>query len=308
MTPLLDVRQLTRRYGAFTALRDLDFTLERREVLGFLGPNGAGKSTCLRVLTGNLAPHAGQVRIQGIDLWQEPLRAKTHVGYLPEQPPLYLNQRVDEYLEYSARLHRVPRGELTSALNAAKRRCGLQTVGRKLIRTLSKGYRQRVGIAQAILHRPDLIVLDEPTVGLDPIQIREIRDLIRELGQERGVLLSTHILPEVYSVCSRVLILHRGRAVHASAIDPDADAGGMDSLKIHLERPPAVERLRLLPKVNAVEDIGDGRFLLHLEPGAQPADIARFAVEAGWGLRELTLQRPSLEQVLVELTAQEDVA
>lgn len=306
MTQLLNVRQLTRRYGSFTAVRDLDLSLERREILGFLGPNGAGKTTCLRMLTGNLAPHAGQVQVLGIDLWREPLRAKAHIGYLSEQPPLYLDQRVDEYLEYSARLHQVPRTQLASALKAVKRRCGLETVGRKLIRKLSKGYRQRVGIAQAILHRPDLIVLDEPTVGLDPVQIREIRDLIRELGQERGVLLSTHILPEVYSVCSRVLILHQGRVVHASAILSGEDGAPVDKLRIQLERPPAPDQLQLLPKVNAVEALGGDRFLLHLKEGGEPADIARHLVEAGWGLRELTPQRPSLEQVLVDLTAQDE--
>jgi len=308
MTALLQVENLTRRYGDHTAVRDLGFALERREVLGFLGPNGAGKTTCLRMITGNLAPDAGQVRIQGIDLWREPLRAKALIGYLPERPPLYPNMRVDEYLEYSARLHRVPHAEAAPAVAEAKRRCGLGTVGRKLIRKLSKGYRQRVGIAQAILHRPQLIVLDEPTVGLDPIQIREIRDLIRELGRERGVLLSSHLLPEVQSVCSRVLILHRGRMVHASAIRGESGEGPPKTLCIGLERPPEMARLHGLPGVASTEPLGEGRFRLRLEPSASPPEIARHAVEAGWGLRELTPERHDLEQIFVELTSGEEAA
>ncbi len=303
MTALLQVEHLTRRYGDFTAVRDLGFTLKRREVLGFLGPNGAGKSTCLRMITGNLAPDTGQVRVQGVDLWREPLRAKARIGYLPEQPPLYRNMRVDEYLEYSARLHRVPRAEAGPAMAEAKRRSGLETVGRKLIRKLSKGYQQRVGIAQAILHRPQLIVLDEPTVGLDPIQIREIRGLIQELGRERGILLSSHLLAEVQSVCNRVLILHRGRAVHESTVRGEDDAGPPETLCIGLERPPETTRLHGLPSVAAAEPLGEGRFRLRLKPSASPSEIARLAVEAGWGLRELTSERHNLERLFVELTS-----
>lgn len=308
MTALLQVEHLTRRYGQFTAVRDLSFTLERREVVGFLGPNGAGKSTCLRMITGNLAPDAGQVRVQGIELSREPLRAKTRIGYLPERPPLYRDMRVDEYLEYSARLHLVPRAEAGPAMAAAKRRCGLESVGRKLIRKLSKGYRQRIGIAQAILHRPRLIVLDEPTAGLDPIQIREIRGLIRELGRERGVLLSSHLLPEVQSVCSRVLILHRGRMVHESAVRGGDGEGPPESLRIALQRPPAAGGLRDLPGVSAAEPLGEGRFRLRLEPSASTPEIARHAVEADWGLRELTPERHDLERIFVELTSGEEAA
>ncbi len=308
MTALLQVEHLTRRYGDHTAVCDLGFALERREVLGFLGPNGAGKSTCLRMITGNLAPDAGQVRIQGIELSREPLQAKARIGYLPERPPLYPDMRVNEYLEYSARLHRVPRAETGPAVTEAKRRCGLETVGRKLIRKLSKGYQQRVGIAQAILHRPQLIVLDEPTVGLDPIQIREIRGLIRELGRERGVLLSSHLLPEVQSVCSRVVILHQGRMVHQAAIRDEKEEGLPETLCIDLERPPDIRNLHDLPGVGTAEPLGKGRFRLRLEPSASLPVIARHTVEAGWGLRELTPERHDLERVFVELTSGEEAA
>jgi len=298
ITSLLQVENLTRRYGDFTAVSDLSFALERGEVLGFLGPNGAGKSTCLGMITGNLAPDAGGVQVEGIDLWREPLRAKAQIGYLPERPPLYPDMRVDEYLDYSARLHRVPRAEVAASIKAAKGRCGLETVGRKLIRKLSKGYGQRVGIAQAILHRPRLIVLDEPTVGLDPVQIREIRDLIRELGRESGVLLSSHLLPEVQSVCSRVSILHRGRLVHEAAVQSDEERG----LFIALDQPPERAILDALPGVAEAEALGAGRFLLQPQPGTSPTEIARVAVESGWGLRELTPQRHDLERVFVELS------
>ncbi len=308
MTALLQVEHLTRRYGDHTAVCDLSFVLERREVLGFLGPNGAGKSTCLRMITGNLAPDAGQVRIQGIELSREPLQAKARIGYLPERPPLYPDMRVSEYLEYSARLHRVPRAETASAVTEAKHRCGLKTVGRKLIRKLSKGYQQRVGIAQAILHRPQLIVLDEPTVGLDPIQIREIRGLIRELGQERGVLLSSHLLPEVQSVCSRVVILHQGRMVHQAAVRDEKGEGPPETLCIDLERPPDIHSLHDLPGVGAAEPLGKGRFRLRLEPSASLPVIARQTAEAGWGLRELTPERHDLERIFVELTSGEEAA
>ena len=304
MSLLLHVDNLTRRYGSFTAVRDLVFSLERQEVLGFLGPNGAGKSTCLRMITGNLAPDTGRVQVEGIDLWKDPQLAKGWIGYLPEQPPLYLDLRVDEYLEYAGRLHRISRAELTPALSEVKRRCGLEQVGRKLIRKLSKGYRQRVGIAQAILHRPRLIVLDEPTVGLDPVQIREIRDLIRELGLECGVLLSSHLLPEVQSVCDRVLILHQGRLVHESSTSERQREG----LYLGLERPPESAAVQSLSGVIAAESLGEGRFHLRLQAETSTAEIARQTVEAGWGLRELTPERHDLERLFVELTSGEEAA
>jgi len=302
MNPLLQVDNLTRRYGSFTAVRELDFSLKQQEVLGFLGPNGAGKSTCLRMITGNLAPDAGRVRVEGVDLWRDPLRTKGWIGYLPEQPPLYPDLRVNEYLEYAGRLHRLSRAELVTALSEVKRRCGLTQVGRKLIRKLSKGYRQRVGIAQAILHRPRLIVLDEPTVGLDPVQIREIRGLIRDLGQECGVLLSSHLLPEVQSICDRVLILHQGRLVHEAAI---SERKG-ESLYIGLDRPPENITAQNLPGISAAHPLEKGRFHLHLESETSLSEIAQRAVEAGWGLRELTPEYHDLERLFVEITSKEE--
>jgi ABC-2 type transport system ATP-binding protein len=200
----LSAQGLSRRFGAHTAVDNIVLELKRGEVLGFLGPNGAGKTTSMQMLTGNLAPSTGSVSVCGVDLLEAPVEAKTHIGYLPETPPLYRDLKVGEYLDLVARLHRVPRARRRAAVDKAQARCGLSDVSRKLIGTLSKGYQQRVGIAQAIVHEPDVIILDEPTVGLDPNQIRDIRALIRELGGSHSIILSTHILPEVEAICDRV--------------------------------------------------------------------------------------------------------
>jgi ABC-2 type transport system ATP-binding protein len=209
---------LSRQFGRRAAVHGIDLELGHGEVLGFLGPNGAGKSTVMRMLTGNLAPSAGSIEICGIDLIDRPGEAKARMGYLPEIPPLYRELTVNEYLRLAARLHRVSSSNVSSALDMVTRRCGLCDTGERLIGSLSKGYQQRVGIAQAIIHDPHVIILDEPTAGLDPNQIREIRSLIRELGAERSVIVSTHILAEVESVCDRVQIVNEGRTVFMGSI------------------------------------------------------------------------------------------
>lgn len=204
---------LSRHYGNHIAVHDINLQLEQGEVLGFLGPNGAGKSTTMRMLTGNLAPDSGSIEICGISLLHKPRDAKMHIGYLPEIPPLYRELTVNEYLGFAARLHHISKPDMHTALAQARQRCGLEDTGTVLISALSKGYQQRVGIAQAIIHNPDIVILDEPTAGLDPNQTREIRKLIQELGTTRSVILSTHILSEVEAVCSRVHIMHHGRTV-----------------------------------------------------------------------------------------------
>lgn len=209
----LSAQNLCRQYGHHMAVQNVNVELRRGEVLGLLGPNGAGKTTTMRMLTGNLAPSAGSIEICGIDLLDKPQEAKLHLGFLPEIPPLYHDMTVDEYLLLAARLHRVDKHTLQTVLDNVKQRCGLEAQSKCVISTLSKGFQQRVGIAQAIIHNPDVIILDEPTVGLDPNQIREIRSLIRELGVSSSVILSTHILSEVESVCDRVQIMHKGRVV-----------------------------------------------------------------------------------------------
>ncbi|MBX3617938.1 ABC transporter ATP-binding protein [Nitrosomonas sp.] len=206
-------QDLCREYGHYTVVDHVNLQLQRGEVLGLLGPNGAGKSTTMRMLTGILAPSKGSVQICGVDLLEEPIAAKAYLGFLPEIPPLYPDLTVDEYLRLAARLHCVPEQAVSEALTNVKQRCGLSDCGRRLISTLSKGFQQRVGLAQAIIHNPAVIILDEPSVGLDPNQMREIRQLIRELGKSSSVILSTHLLSEVESICDRVQIMHKGQVV-----------------------------------------------------------------------------------------------
>ncbi len=214
----ISAHNLSRRFGNHIAVRRVDLELKRGEVLGLLGPNGAGKSTTMQMLTGNLAPTTGSVQICGVDLLKNPRKAKHYIGYLPESPPLYKELTVDEYLRFAARLHNIDLSRIDFVLTEVKQRCGLSDIGRRLISALSKGYQQRVGVAQAIIHQPEIIILDEPSVGLDPNQIREIRTLIRELGKSCSVILSTHILPEVESVCDRVQIMNQGVVVFSAEL------------------------------------------------------------------------------------------
>jgi ABC-2 type transport system ATP-binding protein len=306
---LVEVAHLSRHFGPIEAVRDVSFRLRRGEVLGFLGPNGAGKTTTMQMLTGNLAPSGGRVTIAGHDLLEDPRAAKSALGYLPEQPPLYRELTVDEYLDYCAALNRVARAQRRAARDSAKEKCGLTDVGRRLIGNLSKGYQQRVGLAQAIIHMPPLVILDEPTVGLDPIQIREIRTLIRDLGRDHSVLLSTHILPEVQTVCDRVLIIHKGRLVLDEAI------GGLErhmrsaALTVAFHRPPAPGVLEAIAGVSAVHHERDGRLRVEHDSAHNPTgEIVRLATENDWGLHEIRPGRLSLEQLFVELTSQEKVA
>jgi len=214
----VSARGLCRYFGARAVVRDINLELRRGEILGLLGPNGAGKTTIMRMLTDNLAPSRGTVEICGIDMLDQPRKAKAHIGYLPEIPPLYQELTVSEYLTLAARLHGVEKQKINAAVDEVMQRCGLDNTKDRLIGLLSKGYQQRVGIAQAIIHDPDVIIFDEPTTGLDPNQIRDIRALIRELGARRSVILSTHILSEVEAVCTGVQILHEGRLVFAESI------------------------------------------------------------------------------------------
>ncbi len=302
---LIRAQHLYRHYGPHCAVHDVSFELAKGDVLGFLGPNGAGKSSTMQMLTGNLAPSAGHVEIAGHDLLDDPKPAKQALGYLPEQPPLYRELTVDEYLGFCARLNRVPRRRAAQAVERAKDRCGLGAVGRRLIGNLSKGYQQRVGIAQAILHNPAVVILDEPTVGLDPIQIREIRTLIRELGQDHGIILSTHILPEVQGTCNRVQIIHQGRLVFADTMSGLESHLHARQLILGLRQPPAVDELARLPGIVNVERLDEHRFRLRFEAGDPAPAIAEIAVARGWGLEALIPERRTLEQIFVELTTQD---
>ena len=300
---LIKLEHVYRYYGHTCALNDVSFNVGKGEVLGLLGPNGAGKSTTMQIISGNLAPSAGQVWINGIDLLDQPTAAKAGLGYLPDVPPLYRELSVDEYLSYCARLNRIPPGQQRAAIATAKERCGLTEVGRRLIGNLSKGYQQRVGIAQAIIHSPAVVILDEPTVGLDPLQMREIRALIRELRSEHSIILSTHILPEVQAVCDRVQIISAGKLVFNDSIEGLQLRMSASSLLVGLRRPPAGDELQQLSGVEAVEVVADGRWRIHYRPEHNPAEqLVAEAVRHDWGLYELIPERMSLEQVFVDIT------
>ncbi len=302
---LIQVENLSRYYQNHRAINQLSFTLEAGEVLGFLGPNGAGKSTTMQVISGNLAPTEGEVKIAGHDIIDAPREAKRQLGYLPEHPPLYLDASVDEYLSYCARLHRIPRQAVAAALDKVKSQCGLEANGRRLIGNLSKGYQQRVGIAQAIIHDPPVVILDEPTVGLDPIQIREIRELIRSLGSDRSVILSTHILSEVQATCDRVQIIRAGELIYNASTE-SLNQQNEVSFKVALRKNVDPAELTAIAGVDHAEALGDGHFRLIFAQDATPDALVTSAVQLHWGLYELTPELQSLEDLFIELTQQEE--
>ncbi|VAW86696.1 Gliding motility-associated ABC transporter ATP-binding protein GldA [hydrothermal vent metagenome] len=305
-TPLLQVESLSRHYGKIKAVNGISFSLKRGEVLGFLGPNGAGKSTTMKMITGNLAPTSGSAIIDGFDILDDPKQAKAALGFLPEQPPLYKELTVDEYLNYAARLNRMVKSTINSAVDNSKQRCGLEQMGKRLIGNLSKGYQQRVGIAQAIIHSPALVLLDEPTVGLDPIQIREIRQLIRELGQSHSVILSTHILPEVQATCDRVQIINQGELVFNDTIDNLSERMQTTALLLRFKRPPSTSTMLSLAGVQDVESVDKQTRRIHFLAEQDPTEaLVNASVSEGWGLFELTPERMSLEEVFVDLTCRE---
>jgi len=305
MEALITAEKLNHHYGSFHAVQDLSLELKRGEILGLLGPNGAGKTTSMRILSGNIVPSSGSVLLNGVDLQQQPQAAKAALGYLPEQPPLYRDMTIIEYLEFCARLHQINRSEITQATNEAMERCGLKNMGKRLIDNLSKGYQQRVGIAQAIIHKPAIIILDEPTSGLDPNQIMEIRKLIRELGDEHGVILSTHILPEVQSICSRVLVLNQGRIAFSDSIS-NIEGTTPSSLLFRLEHTPVLDEVRALTGISSAEAISGGRIRVRMEANTPLAEISGQLAAKGWGLNEFIPERHTLEQVFTRLTAEED--
>ena len=307
---MIEVENLTKRYPGRTAVDGISFQIGRGEVVGFLGPNGAGKSTTLRILSSFLPATSGTARVAGFDVFREPDEVRRRIGYMPENNPLHLDMRVREYLKFRARLKGLGWRRSRERVDAVLQQCGLTDVSGRIIGQLSKGYRQRVGLADALVHEPDLIILDEPTIGLDPHQIRSVRALVKELGKRHTVVLSTHILNEVEMTCSRLLILHRGRILAADRTEDLGRRLSLDGQVIaEVEAPPAqlLEAFRDLPEVERVEvEPMDGNFQrLSLVPrnGADLRPLVSAEIrEHGWPLRELTRSRHSLEDIFIHLT------
>jgi len=306
---MIKVENLTKRYAGQTAIKDLNFEVGKGEIMGFLGPNGAGKTTTMRILASFMPPTSGRASVAGFDVFEQSLQARAHLGYMPENVPLYNDMRVTEYLDYRAALKGVPHRRVAERVGDVKELCGLKDVEKKLIATLSKGYRQRVGLADALLHEPDLLILDEPTIGLDPNQIRQVRELIKNLGKQHTILLSTHILPEVEMTCSRVIIIHKGRIeacdTPENLLGKIRQAGGV-VLEAKTGNDNGVEELKKISGVRDVtSEIEDGWkiFSLRVESGTDVREeVFRLASERHWSLRELSQRRATLEDVFVEIT------
>src|SRR5436853_694195 len=311
---MINVENLTKRYAGQPAIQDLKFEVSRGEIMGFLGPNGAGKTTTMRILAGFMPPTSGRATVAGFDVFEQSLQARAHLGYMPENVPLYSDMRVTEYLNYRAALKGVQHRRVAERVGDVKELCGLKEVENKLIGTLSKGYRQRVGLADALLAEPDLLILDEPTIGLDPNQIRQVRELIKNLGRQHTILLSTHILPEVEMTCSRVIIIHKGQIeacdTPENLLGQIRQAGGV-VVEAKTGSDDGIEQLK---KISGVREVSVNRednwdiFSLRVESGLDVREeIFKLAAARHWSLRELSQRRATLEDVFVEITHSDQI-
>jgi ABC-2 type transport system ATP-binding protein len=295
----LTTNQLSRSFHHHPIVQPLDLQLSQGDILGLLGPNGAGKSTIMRMISGDLAPSSGKIEICGYDLLEQPRQAKQNLGYLPERPPLHMDQTVDEFLSDCAYLHGLKSAKLKQAKATVKQQCGLEQSGNRLIRKLSKGYQQRVGLAQAIIHDPQLLILDEPTDGLDPAQIHQLRALIKELANDKAVILSSHILSEIQATCNRVVILQQGKTVYNGDITPAEQS----CYRLGLEQNPLESEITALPAIATTEQLHTDYFLITLEPGYRPSECLEQLLSRGWQVSELSPVTRSLEQLFLQATA-----
>jgi ABC-2 type transport system ATP-binding protein len=311
---MIQVEHLTKQYGNRFAIQDLTFEVSKGEVLGFLGPNGAGKTTTMRILTGFMPATAGTARVAGYDTWETPQEVKKRIGYLPENPPLYNDMTVEEFLRFVARIKRIQPRQISRSIQEVCEQCAIEEVRGRLIGNLSRGYRQRVGLAQALIHRPEVLILDEPTTGLDPKQIIEVRRLIKGLQGDHTVILSTHILPEVTAVCQRVVIINEGRMIAVDSHEGlSAKLRKSDKISLKLKSPSAdcQEKLKAVPGVlNIFEDEGLGHeghpFVIETELGHDVREeLARCVVDNHWGLLEMRSISMTLEDVFLRLTSEE---
>ena len=301
---LLQVENIEFGYNHVPAVVDLSFEIKRGEVVALLGTNGAGKSTALNIITGNLKPAQGSVAICGKNIFTKPKLAKNNLGYLPDTPPLYRELNVKEYLTYVAQLHNIDNSSIRSSVASAMEVCGLSAVTRTLIANLSKGFQQRVGIAQAIIHKPALIVLDEPTIGLDPIQMQEIRTLLQDLSTEHSVLLSTHLLAEVNSSCNRALIIEQGRLLLDQALD-ELHQHSEEKFKLRFHGRPSIDELMVLPGCESVSCTQYGHYVCRVKDRNFIQQVQSQALEKNWQLYEIAPMANSLEQVFVDLVMRE---
>ena len=311
---MINVENLTKRYAAKTAIEGVSFKVNNGEILGFLGPNGAGKTTTMRIITGYMPASEGTVRVDGYEVFEKPLDVRRRIGYLPENPPLYLEMSVAGYLRFVAKIKGVPKDRLDGEVKRVMERANVSDVKDRIIGRLSKGYKQRVGVAQALINDPPVLILDEPTIGLDPKQIHEIRELIKELAGTHTVVLSTHILPEVEQTCHRVIIIDRGKIV---AVDTPQNLRfqlqGAERIHMEVVGPvqEVISKLKATPGVMAVRKVGetDGRCQLQIEGELRKdirSDLARTVVQSGWGLLELQSASMSLEDIFLKLTTAEE--
>jgi len=312
---VIEAQGLTKRYGRTVAVEDLSFSVQRGEIIGFLGPNGAGKTTTMRVITCYLPPTLGQVTVAGYDVMRHPIEVKKRIGYLPETPPLYPDMRVHEMLAFAARIKGVPRRQVKQRLDEVAEKTAITDVRNKIVGQLSRGYRQRVGLAVALIHNPEVLVLDEPTAGLDPKQIIETRKLIQGLAGEHTIILSTHILPEAAQICRRVMIINAGKLVAEDTPENlTARLQGFETMHLLVEGPEGLVRERLA-RVEGVSGLscsraGDGRLecTVRMTPGRDTRkELARAVVESGWGLYELRPVGMSLEEIFLKLTKTESL-
>jgi ABC-2 type transport system ATP-binding protein len=306
---MIKVEQLTKKYAGVTGIDQISFEVGKGEIVGFLGPNGAGKTTTMRILASYMPASSGRATVAGFDVFSESLKARRHLGYLPESVPLYHDMRVNEYLRYRGALKALSGKRLKNRIGVIKELCGLREVGRKKIAGLSKGFRQRVGLAEAMIHEPDLLILDEPTIGLDPNQIRQVRELIKSLGERHTILLSTHILSEVEATCSRVIIINRGR-IEASDTPENLvnqlRTSGLLRLEVKSGSEDPVPHLEEISGVREVRAVSNGEwrcFEIRIEANSDPREqIFQLAVGRKWVIRELSKERATLEDAFVELT------
>ncbi|MBC7464625.1 MAG: ABC transporter ATP-binding protein [Bdellovibrio sp.] len=306
---MIEVKNLTKNYGDRKAISNLNFKIEKGDVVGFLGPNGAGKSTTMKIITGFMAPSSGEAKVCGFDVFENPIEVKKRIGYLPETPPLYVDMKVEDYLRFVAQLKQVEPSKVQMLVDRALVKTQLLDVRHRLIQNLSKGFKQRVGIAQALVSEPEVLVLDEPTVGLDPKQVAEIRDLIKELRGEHTIILSTHILPEVQATCNKVIIIHQGLIVAEDSIEGLEKLNkGTLSLTIKTKKKSSLEEsLKSVSGVLAVEKISDIHFKIKLQEQDELIEkIASEVIRSGAGLMELVPTRANLEDVFLKLTYGQD--